>query len=279
MTNDAAGGAGTWERQLADAFEILLGRPLSGYAAEAVYAVYFGGNWFGEGEFDRDAAWVGPEALAGREAVAFDDLELYYQGEVPLRFDASESWFEITNADGRPADAAKDLAGLPEGAAEDLIAAFLPDSPFTLVRGRDLGAVVDRHRIDLAAVNWQVAYPKIVSDGSLIDAMRVATGIGHGPENLVALTGKDADRAEPEESWATALAEVTPVELRDHLLLGCQERGTGVGLAFLGASSSSGADPLLPDDDCELLACWDEDENQREVNVVRLSDAVAGRRD
>jgi hypothetical protein len=275
--NDAA-GVGMWEQRLASAFEILLGRPLSSYAAEAVYAVYFDGNWFGEGEFDRAAAWVSPVALSGREAVAFDDLQLYYQGEVPLRFDASESWFEITNADGRPARAAEDLADLPKGAAEDLIAAILPGSRFTLVRGRDLAAVVDRHRIDLAAVDWRVAYPKIVSDGSLVDAMRAATGIGHGPENLVASTGQDAAQAEPEECWAAALAAVTPTELRDHLLLGCQERATGVGLTFLGASSASGADPLLPDDDCALLACWDEDENQREVNVVRLSDAVAGRR-
>jgi hypothetical protein len=277
VTIDSAARAGTWDQQLASAFEILLGRPLSSYDAEAVYAAYLDGNWFVEGEFHQAEDWVSPAALSGRETVVFDDLQLYYQGEVPLRFDASESWFEIRNAEERPATAAGDMAGLPAAAAGDLVAAFLPGSPFSLVRGRDLAAVVDRHGIDVAAINWRVAFPKMASDGSLLDAMRVATGIGAGPETLVTLTGKTVRRAEPEESWATALAAITPVELRDHLLLGCQERGTSVGLSFLGASSASGGDPLLPDDDCVLLACWDEDENQREVNVVQLSKAVAGR--
>ena len=58
---------------------------------------------------------------------------------------------------------------------------------------------------------------RIASDGTLLDALRVATGIGHGPENLVSAEDDDADK-----EWAVKLGSVPRPELREHLKLDCQ---------------------------------------------------------
>ncbi|MEV4360203.1 hypothetical protein [Nonomuraea sp. NPDC049625] len=45
--------------------------------------------------------------------------------------------------------------------------------------------------------DWTVCYPRLVSDGTLFDAMRVATALGTGPESLLPL------EAEAAEEWLT----------------------------------------------------------------------------
>ncbi|MFM9701002.1 hypothetical protein [Streptomyces europaeiscabiei] len=252
-----------WRTELAQGFEALLGRPLSGYPSDAVYAACFGGNLISELRFDRDPAWVEAAALSASETVSFDSLFLYnFMDDELLRFDASQSLFEFD-----------DSSGLPAGFLSDLAAASMSDPGF-VVRGRDLAVLVERHGVDLGspdlAGTWYVCDARIASDGTLIDALRVATGIGDGPESLADFDGQI------DEAWETALAAVTDPRLRSHLRLGCETYfGSGEGLIYLGDKSPSGDEAVLPDGDCTLIACWDEAENQREVRVVQLSKNVA----
>ncbi|HEY3872706.1 MAG TPA: hypothetical protein VGM10_30395 [Actinocrinis sp.] len=253
----------TWIRQLTQGFGALLGRALSEYDPDAVYAAYFGGNFISEIEYAHDDAWVDPEALAGRRAVEDTPLSMYDMGEPPLVFDASESIFEL-----RPSE-------LPDALAADVpgVTFSEPDSPYPLVRGRDLGELLARHGVDLTdpdlAEGWTVCHARIASDGSLLSALCAATGIGLAERYLVAF----AD--EPAEEWEQALEAVENLELRAHLALGCRESYESEGLSF----SRGGPDvmPLLRDEGCATIAAWEECQGQVEIAVVRLADAVAGR--
>lgn len=69
MNSASANISGPWLEQLTGAFEILLGRPLASFDADAVYATFFGGNLVNELGFAQDAAWVNPAALRGVEPV------------------------------------------------------------------------------------------------------------------------------------------------------------------------------------------------------------------
>ncbi|NEB01371.1 hypothetical protein [Streptomyces sp. SID13726] len=254
MTRESAvseADAGNWRGQLTQAFEILLGRPLPGDEPGAVHAVYFGGNLIHETGFDRDAAWVSPAALSGAEPVLWD------MGERPLEFDASGSIFEIVTSHSGVS---------PEFAADLGTACFARG----LLRGGDLAPLLVRHGIDLAGPEWSdawyLAYPRIPSDGTLFDAMRVALGIGDGPESLV-----EAD-VEVSEEWEEALSALPSPELRAHLALYCTDGDDG--LMYLGEDRSGGG--LLEEEGCSLVANWEEGQSQVEFAVVRLSDLVAG---
>ena len=250
----SAGDAGRWEERLTGAFEILLGRPLSSYDPDAVYATYFGGNLINEIGFDRDPAWVGQAALSGAEPVVWD-YPPYDEGEPPLEFDASRSVFGYGKS-GLPAAFEADLAQ----------ACFSPG----LVRGADLAPLLARHELDLTAPDladtWGVVHPRIVSDGTLLGALRAATGLGAGPECLLPF------EVEAAEEWQEALAEVMPPELRTHLSFFCTDGEAG--LMYLGDDRSGGG--LLTKEGCTLIANWEEGQSQIEFAVVRLSALVAG---
>jgi hypothetical protein len=129
-----------------------------------------------------------------------------------------------------------------------------------------------RHRLDLASPDmrgtWSVCYPRVVSDGTLIDAMRVATGIGEGPESLLPF------EAEAAEEWQEALAAVTSVELFTHLSFFCTDGEEG--LMYLRDDRTGGS--ILAEQGCTLIANWEEGQSQIEFAVVQLSDLVAGPR-
>ncbi|MEU0486709.1 hypothetical protein ABZ260_47040 [Streptosporangium sp. NPDC006013] len=253
-----AGDVGDWKQQLADAFEILLDRPLSSYDPDAVYATYLGGNFIDEIGYNRHGGWVRPAALSGAEPVVWD-YPPYDQGEPPLVFDASGSIFEF----------AKSNSGLPPEFTADL-----DDASFSqgLIRGADLAPLLVRHELDLAGPEWSdkwyVCYPRIVSDGTLFDAMRVAVGIGHGPESLLPF------EAEATEEWQEALAAVTHPRLRAHLSFFCTDGEEGLG--YLREDRSGGS--ILAEEGCSLIANWEEGQCQIEFAVVQLSDLVAGPR-
>jgi hypothetical protein len=252
-----------WRRRLAEGFAALLGRPLDEFDPGAVYAAFFGGDFIYELEYHRDEAWLDPEALAGRALIEDTPFILYDQGEAPLRFDAAGSVFEFTDASALPADFAAALTA----------ACFSDAGPGPgLIRGRDLGALLARHGVDLTeeryASCWSVCHARIASDGTLLDALRAATGIGDGPDSLVAYDGEAA------KELAELIAAVPDPELRAHLTLGCQEPGSADGLCYMGAEGSGS--PVLEDEGCEQLACWEDGSGQVDVAVVRLSDIAAG---
>ncbi len=245
-----------WEALLADAFEALLGRPSASYDSSAEYAAYYHGNFFHETGIDRDPTWLNPAVLSGGQPVEVGDLYLYDMGEPPLRFDASRSLFQFSSH------------GLPGEFAADLKAAcFAPD----VIRGADLAPVLWRHDIDLIdpvlAENWNVSYARIASNGTLVDAMRVATGIGHGPGSLIPFDG------DPQEEWRATLAAIAHPGLRAHLSLGCRDAWEVEGLTYLGADVSLCS--LLKDNGCSPVAGWEDGHGQVDITVVQLGDLVA----
>ncbi|MEU8383548.1 hypothetical protein [Streptosporangium sp. NPDC048865] len=245
---------GPWREQLTGAFEILLGRPLASFDPDAVYATFFGGNLISELGFARDAAWVNPAALRGAEPVVWD-FPIFDLDEPLPEFDASRSVFEF------------DKAELPPDFEADLAAVCFAGR---LVLGGDLAPLLERY--DLAAPGlrdtWVVCYPRLVSDGTLFDAMRVATALGTGPESLLTL------EAEPAEEWQEALAGLTPPGLSAHLGFFCTDGEEG--LMYLGTERSGG--DLLAKEGCTLIANWEEGQSQVEFAVVQVGELLAGPR-
>lgn len=254
MNSTSAEISGPWLEQLAGAFEILLGRPLTSFDPGAVYATFFGGNLIDELSFARDTAWVNPVALGGTEPVVWD-CPIFDLDEPLLEFDASRSVFEF------------DKAGLPLEFEADLAAACFAGR---LVLGGDLVPLLARY--DLAGSDlrdtWTVCYPRMVSDGTLFDAMRVATALGTGPESLLPF------EAEAAEEWREALAGAMPPELFAHLSFFCTEGDEG--LMYLRTERSGG--DLLAEEGCTLIANWEEGQSQVEFAVVQLGETLAGPR-
>ncbi|MEV4096828.1 hypothetical protein [Streptosporangium saharense] len=251
------GGAVAWKASLTAAFEALLGRSLSGYDRGAEYAAYYHGHFFHETRLDRDPIWLNPAVLSGGEPVEVGDLYLYDMGEPPLRFDAGRSLFQFSSH------------GLSEAFAADLARACLaPD----VVRGADLAPVLWRHDLDLAdpilAENWHVCYARIASNGTLLDAMRVATGIGDGPGSLIPFEG-NADA-----TWTPALEAVANPRLRAHLSLGCCDVAEAEGLTYLGSDAPLG--PLLEEGGCSVVAGWKDGHGQVDVTVLQLGTPLTG---
>ncbi|MEY9857023.1 hypothetical protein ABH935_002631 [Catenulispora sp. GAS73] len=265
MTDGAVTGtpdASDWQQVLSDGFGAFLGRPLDEHGPEAVYgAYYWAGNFLADVGFADDAAWVDPEALAGRLTVTNEDIVMYDEGEVAPCFDAATSIFVF-----------EDESALPAAFAADLSAAAFPSSEpdSRLILGRDLGALLARHdEVDLtdevAAGTWHVLYPRIASDGTLRDALRAATSIGDGPDSLIEFHGK------PEERWQAALSRVAHPGLRAHLSFACQEIGAA-SLHYVGEDDLTFWG--LTGEGCSVVAAWDETENQVEVAVFQLAGAL-----
>lgn len=263
MTHDASVGTTDhedWRQVLSDGFGAFLNRSLDDDPGAVYGAYYWAGNFLRDIGFAGDARWADPEALAGRVLVEDENIVMYDMGEAPLRFDAAGSIYVFG-----------DVSALPPDFAAELSAASLPSSEpgERLVLGGDLGTLAARHHVDLAdsALEgaWYVLYPRIASDGTLVDALRVAAAIGDKPDSLIEFEG------EPDETWAAQLARVEDPGLRAHLSFGCQDVGetslhyvADDELTFWGLTAEG----------CSVIAAWDETENQVEVAVFRLAGAL-----
>ncbi|MCC5576697.1 hypothetical protein IMZ11_13755 [Microtetraspora sp. AC03309] len=89
-----------------------------------------------------------------------------------------------------------------------------------------------------------------------------------GPESLLPL------EAEAAEEWQEALADLTPPELFAHLSYFCTEGEAG--LMYLRTERSGG--DLLADENCTLIANWEEGQGQVEFAVVQVGELLAGQR-
>ncbi|MBY6307386.1 hypothetical protein CRV15_31220 (plasmid) [Streptomyces clavuligerus] len=249
---------GDWNRRLADAFAVLLGRPLREYGPDAVHAASIDGNLLYETGFRQDPAWVRPEALSGAEPVVWD-CPVFDEAERVPHFDASGSVFEILAPEG-------EATALPEDFVAALDAVCFGRR---LLRGADLVPLLDRYGVDLTdpalAGNWTVFFPRLVSDGTLLDALRAALDLGHGPDDLLSLT------AEPDEEWAERLAAIEHPGLRAHLGHFCTDGEEGLMPVF--DDDRAGG---LKAEGCEQVIGWEDGHGQVDIRVVRLSDRVAG---
>ncbi|MGI5413791.1 hypothetical protein ACQEV9_44160 [Streptomyces chartreusis] len=247
-----------WESSLTQAFGVLLNRPLWDFGSGAEYAAYYSGNWLYETGSDRDALWLESAALTGRETITNENLLLLDEVGYPdLRFDASRSLFEIY----------PDAVDFPAAFKEDLAAVKLAGSDrYPQVRGADLARLTARHGVDLTSPDltetWRLTDARIASDGTLLDALRVATGIGEDPDSLVPR----------EETGATTEAAITAVEhagIRAHLRAFCDPLSDE--LAFRRCTSR--------EEDGPLVAKWEGAVDQYEITVQRVETDPAGSSD
>ncbi|WKU05823.1 hypothetical protein [Micromonospora sp. HUAS LYJ1] len=239
------------------AFAALLGRS---DLPTGPHDAYFGGDTLDE--FLLPAGWLTPDALASSAPVTLPDVDACYLDDdhaaLGWEFDLANSLFAVEWAD------------------DVLPAAFLADvraaDADLLVRGVDLGVLIDRHGLDLTAESahrWNYrlsALLRLATDGTAHDAMRMATFTHRLPELLP--IGPD-DRRRVEQEWAAALAQVEPPQLRDHLGLHCLEPfwSRAAGACYLGATEwPTGTSALAGRR--KLLAGWEFGESQSGVAVV-----------
>ncbi|MEW1694334.1 hypothetical protein [Streptomyces sp. NPDC091278] len=249
-----------WDRLLAEGFAALIGRPLEEYGTDAVYAAGIGGNLMYETDFRQDLAWVRPEALSGAEPVVWD-CPLFGEGDKVPAFDASRSLFEF------PALSCARTA-LPPELAEALAAVEIGHG---MVRGADLAPLLAAHAVDLAdpahAGTWTVYHAVLVSDGSLLGALKAALVTGDRPEDLIDFG------TEPDEEGAEELAAVAHDGLRTHL--GHFRSDGDVGMVTV---TEEGLVPgVLHELGCAPVAGWEDGHGQIDIAVLRLSDRVTGR--
>ncbi|MFE4972757.1 hypothetical protein ACFRAR_11645 [Kitasatospora sp. NPDC056651] len=260
MTNHPTAVAGAhWDHQLAHAFGVLIGRPLAEFDPEAVYVARVGGNYPDESGLWAEHAWVRPAALRGEEPFV-SALHLFDEAEGTPVFDPSASVFEFRPADG--------TAELPEGFAAAVKAACFSGR---LLRGADLAPLLERYGVDLTAPGfagtWQVFAAVLVSDGTLLDALRAAFATGRTPEELTPFT------AEPDEEWMRELAAIPDPALRAHLGYFCTDGDEGL-MPVLDDTTAHG----LEHAGCEAVVGWEDGHGQVEVTVIRLGDLVTGAR-
>ncbi|MFJ9429496.1 hypothetical protein ACIRQY_07500 [Streptomyces sp. NPDC101490] len=248
-----------WDRLLAEGFAALVGRPLEEYDTGAVYAAGIGGNLMYETDFRQDLGWVRPEALSGAEPVLWD-CPLFDEGDKVPAFDASRSLFEFPWL-----SVTEPL--LPPGLATDLAAVEIGHG---MVRGADLAPLLAAHAVDLAdpdhAGAWTVYHAVLVSDGSLLGALKAALFTGDRPEDLIDFG------VEPDEEGAEALAAVAHDGLRTHLGHFRSDGDTGMVMVL-----EEGLVPGVMDDlGCSPVAGWEDGHGQIDIAVLRLSERVAG---
>ncbi|MFE2914949.1 hypothetical protein ACFXI0_29410 [Kitasatospora indigofera] len=258
MTDTTTGA--DWEHLLTAAFGRLLDLPFTGADPAADYAVRIGGNMLYETGFGKDPAWVGPAALSGAEPVRWEGF-MFDEADGTFAFDAARSIFEFRVP-------TESRSAFPAAFVDAVDAAcFVP----RLIRGADLAPLVEQHGIDLtgpaAAGTWSLYFPRLLSDGTLLGALRAACVLGDGPQSLIDFG------AEPEEEWQDALDSIPHPGLRAHL-------------AFFFTDGTDGLMPMgedinlhvLADHDCHAVAGFEDDHGQFDATVVRLSREVSGPR-
>ncbi|WP_283134840.1 hypothetical protein [Rhizohabitans arisaemae] len=208
-----------WNRELANAFEVLLGRSLGAYSTTAEYAFF---TWNDEMSFlMRDDFFTGAidvNAVARGEPIDDD----HHDGVSPFDWD---QW---------PVDHGRSVWLFDEGALGGdggpgrpihpaLRAVSVAYGSRRVVSGADLARVLAAHGGRLGEVDGPEAIgmvrwlQRIRTDGTLFDAMRAATWTMGGPGDLAAFD----DEVEVEPELEEALRRISDPRLRDHLRMLC----------------------------------------------------------
>ncbi|MEU5159703.1 hypothetical protein AB0G74_08860 [Streptomyces sp. NPDC020875] len=213
----------TWRRELADAFEVLLGKPLDEFPAEAEYVLY---HWDEMRSSEIAEEFIGGEvdlsAVARGEPV---DGDRYDDGDAPFGWttwslDLGRSIWHLEesafDADGPLGDA---LGTAPAAASATA------DGPEREVSGADFARALAAHGEDLAEVDAEELtgmgpVVRIATDGTLFDAMRAATWTMGDPGDLTPFL-RDADEIEVAPEWEERLRRIPDPRLRDHLRMLC----------------------------------------------------------
>lgn len=140
--------------------------------------------------------------------------------------------------------------------------------PHRVLRADALGRLLRAHGVapDAVGVHDAVLCGWVRTDGTLADALRVATWTHGGPAHLLAL---DPD-VEVDEAWRARLDAIEDVALRDHL---CMLSLTDESARAAGACALGRACPpvmaWLAAEGHEVIAAWGLGEGEAEIVVVR----------
>jgi hypothetical protein len=192
---------------LTQAFEILLGRPLSEFDADSTYAAFF----LPTTECFCGYKHLTPENLTADQLPdeVLRDLDLY---EVVRPHDLARSLFLFWN------NGVEERRGVPFDVFES---ASLPcRDAHAVLTGRAVASLASSG-VDLTVCDgsdnaglYDIAV-RIVSDGTLLDTMAAATGTRG---DIVPRTFDDLEYAEgPKKKWAKRLSKVADPALREHL--------------------------------------------------------------
>ncbi|GAA3838266.1 hypothetical protein GCM10022243_00920 [Saccharothrix violaceirubra] len=223
-----------WGRELAGAFEVLLGKPLDAFRAGPEYALY---HWNDMLQYD-----ILEDFLAGtadQDATAAAEADDHPFSPDEWTFDHGRSIWLFTE----DALDAEGPFGETVGAALKAVSTAVDDSEYA-VSGVDFARVLAEHRDAIDGIDGEELVGevslllRIDTDGTLFDAMRAATWTTGGPETLVALD--DDVKVAPE--WAEKLLGVPDVRLRGHLgmLSLCAQDARSDGAYYLGPGDHSG---------------------------------------
>jgi hypothetical protein len=263
-----------WERELADAFEVLLGAPLDAFPTESAYAFHHWSDFMSfevlddlvTGGTDLDAVARGELTDGGR----------YHGEEVPFGWngwtlDLGRSiWLLEEDAFG------PDAFGTSVGAAVRAASTDTGGSSWS-ISGADLARVLAAHREELDGIDSEEVMPSLLlrihTDGTLFDTMRAATWTTGGPADLVPLTPGDEAHLTVEPVWEERLGRVPDLRLRNHLRMLCltAHSARGYGGYYLGPGGCSfdlGEIGDRPGN--EAVAGWEFGEGQASSAVFRI---------
>ncbi|MFE6049950.1 hypothetical protein ACFQ6N_04290 [Kitasatospora sp. NPDC056446] len=282
-----------WDAALAGAFAILLdgepaADPSAGYGVYGVYGVYYASDSLDEFLFPN--SWATSEAVSGREPRQLPDPDGAYPfSPWTWRFDLGGSLFrfdpDLLAGTGPWGDGGhKGPSPFDDAFVADLRAvATLDESDGALVRGTELGPLLERHGVDLTTEastelnHWLTVLLRVATDGTLADAMRAATFTERGPGHLVSVHDLSGDDT-ADEPWEDRLGAVAHPALRDHLRMLCRpEKDARSGGGFYYGTGHWPWSDVLEAVGCSLVAGWGFGESQAGTAVVRLPDTPGAR--
>ncbi|WP_238007962.1 hypothetical protein KZZ52_30630 [Dactylosporangium sp. AC04546] len=203
--------------------------------------------------------------LLGRPLDAFDPAAtyaLYHWDDMSSdEFDPEEADFgAVPPAPAAEADGGDALLSLERWRFDHARSLFLLDG------GPVLGA--DADPAELAAAGYLPVVHRVVTDGTLLDAMKAATWTMSAPDGLVPLPR----RAVVEPRWAGALSGVGDAALREHLMTLCltPHWARSDGAWFAGTDPTGDLRPAADLPGHEVLAAWHFGEGQAASAVMSI---------
>ncbi|MEU4224608.1 hypothetical protein AB0F17_09955 [Nonomuraea sp. NPDC026600] len=237
-----------WDDTLARAFAVLLGKPVDEYDPNASYGVYYCCDDLSL-ELFKKGFDIGPVVRGELVRAPFPTI--------PILGELLEGWDEI--APHWTIDLGRSLFyGEDSGHGIDGLEGGLP--------GAELGRILVERGMKPA--DLKQAYMTVMlrahTDGSLMDAMRVATGTLRGPDHLFPL--EPAYGVDPR--WDGPLSSIAHPGLSAHLRNLCRDEDTArADGAFYFGSDAGWTDDALP---YPVVAGWRFGEAQAWSAVVRL---------
>ena len=253
-----AEGAVAWEEQLADAFELILGRSLDTYDTKATYVLY---HW--------------DDVMSSELFYHLKDASLLGSTVSGLAFGAEDHPFSVArwNRDiGRSLISLDDHHTLIPAVVSALRTASSDDSEVVLTGAALAQALAGSQ--DLPEDVFLTLIARVVTSGTFFDALRAATWTMGGPADLAPAPTE----AEIDADWEPVLARVAHPALRghlSHLFLDAQwARSEGAYYSGVG-KPPTGCGRLVEEPGHEFVTGWEFGEGQASSAIFAVRDAEA----